>query len=132
MLRFTLGVSLVALFACTPREDSADSLAGQVRAQQIDNAEIRTQVRQAARNHILKHAKDCEIQGFSFSTMFGADYIVGVDCAVGADRRTIELSVDLFAREDGQLYWKTGVLVPRQESRPLEFATEPYRRVKRR
>lgn len=131
--RFVVTLALILSFtACQSDSPSSTTLERGIQAQRDaqtngDSVRQRLLVRQAALDRIKEQYPQAEIQGISIyaSGGGGSDYITGVDVKVGAKRATIYVDVQMYVKENGDLYWKASFASPQQqEARPADLAIE--------
>lgn len=117
------GLLLVSCAACqdssdTPSSPLANAIQTQKNAQlRGDSLSQRMKVRQVALDHITHHYPHGEIQGISIYSNGGSgnDYVTGVDLKLGERRYTIFVDVQLYVKENGELYWKASFSSPQQQ-----------------
>lgn len=122
-LSFVIGLLLVGCIACQDSSDTASSplakaLESQKNAQlRGDSLNQRMKVRQVALDHIRSHYPRGEIQGVSIYANGGGgnDYVTGVDLKSSDKRYTIYVDVQLYVKENGDLYWKASFASPQQQ-----------------
>jgi hypothetical protein len=118
-----VGLLLVSYAACqnstdTPNSPLVNALESQKNAQlRGDSTNQRMKVREVALDHIRQHYPHGEIQGISIYANGGGgnDYVTGVDLKLGEKRYTIYVDVQLYVKENGQLYWKASFASPQQQ-----------------
>lgn len=126
-------IAVLALYAgCNNSSKSDDSpLAKAIEEQKYaqergDTIEHRKQARQAAISHMTKYFPEWSIQGVTLYSYVGNVYMVGVDGISGDKRQTLSFRVDLFGKDNGEMYWKTEYVPSDANAKPFDHIVEPY------
>src|SRR5436853_5308448 len=84
------------------------------------------QTRQAVINHMGKYFAEWKIEGISVYSYTGGPFNLGVDSTSADKRQTFWFRVDMFVKDDGELYWKAEYIPPGANAKPSDYVTELY------
>lgn len=86
---------------------SVAAAAGAAASSEALSDEVVVKVRQAARDYVKEVYPHARVEGiYTSGYWYGNLYLAGVDMVNGADRRTLDLLVRRYVRENGSEYWR--------------------------